>query len=117
MPRYDYRCDDNGVTLEDLIIGDALGITVPSGSLVSAAGVMMIPIPKRGVLKAVHGVALARACAHITDVRITIPINQVVLPVPEGDRYLGFIFAAGDTPEIVQAALQTAHRRLSVVID
>ena len=78
---------------------------------------MMIPISKRGVLKAVHGVASARACAHITDVRITIPINQAVLPVPEGDRYLGFIFAAGDTPEIVQAALQTAHRRLSIVID
>ncbi len=108
---------DNGMTLEDLIIGDALGITMPSGSLVSAAGVMMIPISKRGVLKAVHGVASARACAHITDVRITIPINQAVLPVPEGDRYLGFIFAAGDTPEIVQAALQTAHRRLSIVID
>lgn len=108
---------DNAMTLEDLIIGDALGITVSSRSLVSAAGVMMIPIPKRGVLKAVHGVALARACPHIADVRITIPINQIVLPVPEGDRYLGFIFAAGDTPEIVQAALEKAHRKLSIVID
>jgi len=107
---------DNNMTLEDLIIGDALGITMPSKSRVSAAGVMMIPIPQSGVLKAVHGVALARACPQITDVRITIPVGQLVLPVPEGDRYLGFIFAAGDTPEIVQTALQNAHRKLSIVI-
>jgi len=33
----------------------------------------------------------------------------ILVPVPEGNRYLGFIFASGDTPEAVEAALRAAH--------
>jgi hypothetical protein len=33
--------------------------------------------------------------------------------LPEGKRYLGFIFARGESPEFVEAALREAHRRLA----
>ncbi len=48
--------------------------------------------------------------------RITIPLGRKVVPLPEGDRYLGFIFARDESPERVEAALRKAHWRLSVVI-
>jgi hypothetical protein len=34
------------------------------------------------------------------------------VPLPEGDSYLGFIFARGATPAEVEAALRVAHSRL-----
>ena len=37
--------------------------------------------------------------------------------LPEGDRYLGFLFARADTPAEVEATLRRAHARLDVVID
>ena len=33
--------------------------------------------------------------------------------LPEGDSYLGFIFARGETPAQVEAALRAAHDKLS----
>jgi hypothetical protein len=38
------------------------------------------------------------------------------VPLPEGDSYLGFIFARGETPEEVEAALRASHARLRVDI-
>jgi hypothetical protein len=37
-----------------------------------------------------------------------------VVPLPEGDRYLGFIFARGPTPQTVEAALRQAEACLDV---
>jgi hypothetical protein len=31
------------------------------------------------------------------------------VPLPEGESYLGFIFARGDTPAEVESALRAAH--------
>jgi hypothetical protein len=39
-----------------------------------------------------------------------------VLALPEGDRYLGFVFAAAATPDAVESALRTAHAKLRVEI-
>jgi hypothetical protein len=47
-------------------------------------------------------------------VTISVPPGERLTPLPEGDRYLGFIFARGDTPEAVEAALREAERHLSV---
>jgi hypothetical protein len=38
------------------------------------------------------------------------------VPLPEGSTYLGFIFARGDSPQYVEAALREAHRKLRFVI-
>ena len=37
-------------------------------------------------------------------------------PVPEADRYLGFIFARGAEPDDVVATLKKAHGLLDIVI-
>jgi hypothetical protein len=54
---------------------------------------------------------------HITALEISIPPGGTVRPLPEGDRYLGFLFARAATPAEVEDALRTAFARLDVVID
>ncbi|MGH7549029.1 MAG: ATP-grasp domain-containing protein [Gemmatimonadales bacterium] len=107
-----------GASLEDVIVGHALGMSLPSLERErQAAGVMMIPVPGAGVLREVQGVAAARALALIDDVVITAHPGQTLVPWPEGSRYPGFIFARGETPQAVERALRAAHRRLAFVID
>ena len=113
-----------GLTLEELILRHALGIEVeslerapsPSGRVPGPAGVMMIPIPRGGILEEVRGQEAAKAVPGIEEITITIHQGQEVVPLPEGSRYLGFIFARAETPEAVEAALREAHRRLEFVI-
>ena len=84
---------------------------------VRPCGVFMLPVPRAGILRAVEGRAGALAVPGITGLTITIPLGQRVLPLPDGDRYLGFIFAGGDTGPEVEHALTAASERLRVVID
>jgi biotin carboxylase len=107
-----------GVRLEELILRHALGLPL-DGRLrreEAAAGVMMLPIPSAGTLHEVAGQDEARAVAGISDIRITIPAGGRMVPLPEGDRYLGFMFARAETPDEVEAALRKAHARLRVAI-
>jgi L-amino acid ligase C-terminal domain 2 len=48
---------------------------------------------------------------------ITIPVGHEVVPLPDGDRYLGFLFAHGETPEGVERTLRRAFAALDVVIE
>ena len=106
-----------GATLEEIILRHALGMPIPSLERErQAAGVMMIPIPGAGTLKEVRGVAEAKAVPLVEDVQITAHPGEVLVPFPEGSRYPGFIFARGDTPAAVEAALRDAHRRLTFVL-
>ena len=103
-----------GISLEELILRDAVGLEVVSLEREKqAAGVMMIPIPQAGILREVRGQDEARRVPGIDEIRITIPVGQEVVPLPEGTRYLGFIFARDETPDRVEAALREAHRRLT----
>jgi biotin carboxylase len=105
------------LSLEALLLRHALGLETESLARERlAAGVMMIPIPKAGILEQVTGQQSARQVGGIEDIRITIPLGQEVVPLPEGSRYLGFIFARDVTPAGVEAALREAHRRLTLVI-
>lgn len=106
-----------GVSLEELILRHALGLRVDDRPLEhQASGVMMIPIPTRGTLVRVGDIERARAVGGIEGVEITIPAGQPVVPLPEGDRYLGFIFASGEEPGDVEAALRRAHALLDINI-
>jgi biotin carboxylase len=103
--------------LEELLIRQALGQDVRSLARERAAsGVMMLPIPRAGILRAVGGVDQARAVPGIQDLVISARPGEAVLPLPEGASYLGFIFARGDSPAAVEAALRDAHARLAVDI-
>jgi biotin carboxylase len=106
-----------GMTLEELILRHALGRPISSFDRERrAAGVMMIPSPRAGRLRAVRGEDDASAVAGIEDVTITAHREQELVPLPEGWQYLGFIFARGETPAAVEAALRDAHARLSFEI-
>jgi biotin carboxylase len=105
-----------GMSLEAMVLANSLGRRVTPPRLTGAAGVLMLPVERAGVLHAVEGRSEAAATAGITGISITIPVGQVVRPLPEGDRYLGFIFAEAQSPEEVEAALRAARQRLCVVI-
>ncbi len=100
-------------SLETLILRQAVGLDLGQpGREEQARGVMMIPVPGEGLLKAVKGVQAARAVPGIDEVEITAPLNHLLQPLPEGDSYVGFIFARGATPQAVEQALRQAHEKL-----
>ncbi len=107
-----------GVSLEQVILRHALGLPLEGLALRSAAaGVMMIPIPRGGTLVQVGGQDHARAVPGVAGVEITIARGRPVVPLPEGDRYLGFVFAHGPTPAAVERSLREAHSCLDIRIE
>jgi biotin carboxylase len=106
-----------GVSLEEVLVAHAMGLPLaPLRREARASGVMMLPIPRRGVLHGVRGVEGAREVPGVDDVVVTVPEGREVVPLPEGDSYLGFLFAHGEAPGDVEAALRAAHARLSFEI-
>ncbi len=109
---------DHDLSLEEIILRQAARLPIPN--LVRercASGVMMIPVPRAGVLRAVGGLDQARAVPGIDDLTITIARGQPVIPLPRGASYLGFIFARADTPAAVERSLREAHRQLEFEIE
>lgn len=105
------------VTLEELILRNAMGLGTQGMSRSDAAsGAMMVPIPRSGLLVEVTGVEAARSVPGIVGVEITATRGRPIEALPSGGRYLGFIFARGDTPAEVEAALREAHSRLDATI-
>jgi hypothetical protein len=99
--------------LEELILRHAAGEDVSQAAMpTGAAGVMMIPIPREGIYVDLEGIEDARATPGIEDVIITAKQGQKLIPLPEGNSYLGFIFARGGSPAEVEHALRAAHERL-----
>jgi biotin carboxylase len=106
-----------GVSLEEVIIRHALGMRLDGLSRESqASGVMMLPIRSAGVLDHVSGQERALAIEGVVGLEITIPSGRPVVPLPEGDRYLGFIFGRGPTPHAVEASLRQAEACLDVCL-
>lgn len=104
--------------LEEVLLRHAIGEAVGHWRRESlASGVMMIPIPRAGILRRVEGAERAAAVPFVQDVRITAKIDQRLEPLPEGASYLGFIFAKGETPQAVEQALRDAHACLTFTID
>jgi len=104
-----------GVSLEELIIRHALELPLHDLSReTQASGVMMLPIRASGVLEGVHGQDQARAVEGVVGLSITIAPGKTLTPLPEGDRYLGFIFARGPTPAFVEGVLRQAEACLDV---
>jgi biotin carboxylase len=107
-----------GMTLEEIILRHALGWSIATLERERpAAGVMMIPIPRAGVLREVHGLDDAKATRHVEDIVISAHPGQELVPLPEGWQYLGFVFARAEAPADVEDALRIAHARLRFVVD
>ena len=118
--RFETREEGSGkreALLEEVIVRHALSMDLPAFHREDrASGVMMIPVPRAGVLREVRGLEEARAVPLVDAVVITAHQGQKFVPLPEGARYPGFIFARGANPELVEAALREAHRRLEFVL-
>jgi hypothetical protein len=103
-----------GMPLEELILRHAIGEDVAALQPADAAsGVMMIPIPRGGVYEDAAGLDAARDVEGVDDVIITAKMGQILVPLPEGASYLGFIFARGGDPAAVERVLRLAHAKLS----
>jgi ATP-grasp domain/L-amino acid ligase C-terminal domain 2/ATP-grasp N-terminal domain len=117
------RFEEKGVSrplfsLEELLLRHALD--EPPGAWSReprASGVMMIPIPRRGVYRRASGVEDARRIDGVDQVIVTAKEDQLLVPLPEGGSYLGFIFARGETRDAVERSLRMAHRRLGFTIE
>jgi len=107
-----------GASLEEVLLRHAIGEDV-RGTVreAAASAVMMIPIPRRGVFRRVEGVDAAREIDGIDEVTITAKPDGVLVPLPEGRSYLGFIFARGPSAAAAERALRLAHARLRFVIE
>jgi ATP-grasp domain/L-amino acid ligase C-terminal domain 2 len=115
--RFLFSPEAQPIGLEELLLRHALefpGSDSPREPL--ASGVMMIPVPKSGVLEAVAGEDAARAVPGITDLLITARLHDYIAAWPEGSSYLGFLFARGNHPEEVEQAIRRAHEKLAFTI-
>ena len=105
------------ISLEELLLRHALempGSDLPREQAVS--GVMMIPVPRSGVLEKVEGEDLALATPGITELLISARLHDYIAAWPEGSSYLGFLFAQGKTSEEVEATIRNAHSKLNFTI-
>jgi hypothetical protein len=98
--------------LEERILRHAVGENPPQPPTPEASGVMMIPIPREGVYNGVTGVDAAQSIPGITEVIVTAKQGHRIVPLPEGQSYLGFIFARAATPGKVEQSLRSAHSAL-----
>jgi hypothetical protein len=105
-----------GLALEEIVLLHALGRPTPSFSTNGATGVLMLPVPNGGILDHVGGQDQALAIPGIREVIISIGPGEEVVPLPHGNRYLGFVFARGDTADDVEEALRQARSVLDVQI-
>ena len=105
-------------TLETLILRNAIGLEKPElRREPTASGVLMVPIPRPGRLVSVEGLDRVRTLEHISAIDITTTPGSHVDPPPEGDRYLGFVFARGSERAGVEGALRQAMEIIEVVVE
>jgi biotin carboxylase len=106
------------ISLEELLLRHTTGESVDHYKReTAAAAVMMIPIPRRGRLKRVDGLDEAARVPGVEDITITAKVDQLLLPLPEGASYLGFIFARSASSDEAVAAVREAHARLAFNIE
>jgi hypothetical protein len=105
-------------SLEEVLLRHAVGEDITGYSRErDASGVMMIPIPHRGIYKGVEGEDEARAVQGVTEIRMTAKPDATLVPLPEGRSYLGFIFARAADSLATERALRVAHAKLRFAID
>ena len=112
------RFGPDAMSLEELLLRQAAGLGVPSFEReTQPVGVMMIPTPGAGVLRAVRGLEEACAVDGIEGIELTVHPGERLVPLPEGSRYPGFIYARAASAPACTDALRRAHQRLTFDIE
>ncbi len=104
-----------GVKLEEIIIKLACEPLVEIERTQLYAGVLMIPIQNKGVLKRVEGLTKAQQIKYISSVEIHIQPGYELIPLPRGSSYLGFIFAQAPDFDATFNALKQSHQALNFI--
>ncbi|MHB8500402.1 MAG: ATP-grasp domain-containing protein [Candidatus Acidiferrales bacterium] len=111
--RFAPNATGQSIGLEELLLRHVLGLPGSDWPREqTASGVMMIPVPKSGVLEKIEGEEAARGVPGITALEITARMHDYIAAWPEGSSYLGFLFASAKTPAEVEDAIRTAHAKL-----
>jgi hypothetical protein len=112
--RFQLESESEPVGLEELLLREALNLPGSHAPRETAAsGVLMIPVPKSGILEKVDGAEEARRVPGVTELEITARWRDYIAAWPEGSSYLGFLFARSETPAEVENALREGHAKLS----
>jgi len=115
--RFSFDAEAEPIGLEELLVRHALelpGWNSPRER--TASGVMMIPVPKSGILEAISGEEAARSVPDVTELMITARLHDAIAAWPEGSSYLGFLFARANTPKQVEQGLRDAYEKLAFKI-
>ncbi len=107
--------DQDDFNLEEMTLALAMGKTIHARPPEDARGVMMIPITQSGMLRRVEGLSSAQKIEHIETVDIIMREGHELIPLPEGNQYLGYIFARATTSAKVIQALHAAHEQLNII--
>lgn len=107
--------DNENFSVEELAISLAIKQPVKVTMPELASGVMMIPIREKGLLKRVEGLLEASKVPYINKIDIIIPQGHELVPLPEGNQYLGYIFASAESSQQVTRALREAYSHLEFV--
>lgn len=107
-----------GTSLETLILRNALDMTKKElRREQTASGVLMVPVVGEGRVTGFTGEAETRAIPAVTGIDYTVTPGERVLPPPEGDRYIAFVYARATHPEQVESALREAMGILEVQLE
>ena len=105
-------------SLEQIVLAHAVGLDDEGPEREhEASGVVMLPVPCSGSFLGIDGKDEALAIAGITGLEVTVPEGKRVSAWPDGERYLGFLFARGAEPAAVEGSLRKAQALLSVRIE
>ena len=106
-----------GMSLEEIVLRHAINAPLETLNRESrAAGVMMMPIVGRGRIRAILGLDDAAAVPLIEDIEMEARVGDVLVPLPDGADYPGFIFARGNDPAEVESALREAWSKIEFVL-
>lgn len=104
--------------IHDLLLRIALGQPLPElRRRPGVAGAMMLPIPGKGRLREVRGVAQARGVPGIRDVILNASPGDLIVPFPEQSCYVGFLTASGASFEAVEEAFGTASGHIDLDLE
>ncbi len=105
-----------GLTLEEIVVAHALGEHVSPMPIQGGAGVLMVPVPRSGMVRRVEGIGRARAVPGVVDVEIDVGTGEVITAWPEGGSYPGFVFSRADSAYDAEQSLRRAHAELDIVV-
>ncbi len=105
-----YGGEEDSYSLEELVLASALGISLAHQDTLPA-GVLMLQVPAKGRFSGIHGRDAIASLPRIVGMEMSIHPGERVEPLPEGNRYAGFVFAkteAGFDPSGVDHVAKVA---------